>query len=194
MKGRGLPWGRALLLLLAASGCSPAAVPLLLRRRTLTLAHATAAPERRGEGDEPDYSGAPLSSSLFNCSQPLAAALALCPAIAPTPVLTLQPPAPPLPNCPSADIPNLGALRNPAGVAPAALPLELRMLSHIPILVSSRRSQTSGSPTHVTAKLWLQPVPAAAAHAVAGGAAAAEQAAAGGLREAVSQGHQEQFD
>ena len=39
------------------------------------------------------------------------------------------------------DVPNLGALRNPAGVAPTALPLTLRMLSHVPILVSSRRSQ-----------------------------------------------------
>lgn len=82
-------------------------------------------------------------------------------------------------------------------MAPAALPLTLRMLSHVPILVSSRRSQTSGSPTHVTAKLWLHPVPAAAAHAAPGAAPAAEQlaaAAAGALREAVSQGHQEQFD
>lgn len=81
------------------------------------------------------------------------------------------PPACPLP----ADIPNLAALRNPRGVAPVALPQELRLLSHVPLLVSSRRSQTSGSPTHVTAKLWLQPLPAEAAAAAAGAAAAAAE-------------------
>lgn len=56
---------------------------------------------------------------------------------------------------------HLGALllpqvQNPAGVAPAALPLVLRMLTHVPMVVSSRRSQTSGSPTHVVAKLFLE--------------------------------------
>ena len=90
---------------------------------------------------------------------------------------------PPLPHttpplCP-ADIPNLGALRNPGGVAPAALPLTLRMLCHVPILVSSRRSQTSGSPTHVTAKLWLAPLPAEVA-AAAGAAPPATAPPAGG--------------
>lgn len=101
-------------------------------------------------------------------------------------------------------MPNLEALRNPGGVAPTALPLTLRMLSHVPILVSSRRSQTSGSPTHVTAKLWLHPVPAAAAHALpaaaaaeaggAAGGAGGAQAPAGALREAVSHALHEGYD
>lgn len=86
------------------------------------------------------------------------------------------------------DVPNLPSLRNPGGVQPAALPLTLRMLCHVPILVSSRRSQTSGSPTHVVAKLWLAPLPAEAA-----GAAAAAPAAAA-LRDALAQGVQESFD
>jgi hypothetical protein len=96
-------------------------------------------------------------------------------------------------------VPNLASLRNPAGVAPAALPLTLRMLCHVPILVSSRRSQTSGSPTHVTAKLWLQPLPAelAAAAAGPGGGSggpgtAAEDASS--LREARAPGIQENWD
>lgn len=100
----------------------------------------------------------------------------------------------------AADIPNLAALRNPSGVAPTALPLTLRMLSHVPILVSSRRSQTSGSPTHVTAKLWLGPLPAAAAQvqqglptpAADGEALRQQQGVA--LREAVSQGVSESWD
>ena len=69
--------------------------------------------------------------------------------------LRLPPPAPCSPPAPPADIPTLDAVRNPSGIAPVALPLTLRMLSHVPILVSSRRSQTSGSPTHCCAKLWL---------------------------------------
>ena len=106
-------------------------------------------------------------------------------------------PRPPTPAHTSADVPNLGSLRNPGGVAPAALPLTLRMLCHVPILVSSRRSQTSGSPTHVTAKLWLQPLPAelaAAAAAASGGEAGAAAEAGGTLREARAPGIQETFD
>lgn len=91
-------------------------------------------------------------------------------------------------------MPNLGSLRNPGGVAPAALPLTLRMLCHVPILVSSRRSQTSGSPTHVTAKLWLQPLPAELAAAAAGGEAGAAAEAGSTLREARAPGIQENFD
>ncbi len=98
-------------------------------------------------------------------------------------------------------MPNLAALRNPAGVAPAALPLTLRMLCHVPILVSSRRSQTSGSPTHVTAKLWLQPLPAelatgaAAAGGSCGGPSSSGAAEDGGsLREARAPGIQENWD
>ncbi|KAL4419743.1 hypothetical protein ABPG75_006841, partial [Micractinium tetrahymenae] len=90
------------------------------------------------------------------------------------------------------DIPNLASLRNPGGLAPAALPLTLRMLCHVPILVSSRRSQTSGSPTHVVAKLWLAPLPAEAAAAAEALAAAA--VAPLPLHEALAQGIQESFD
>lgn len=99
-----------------------------------------------------------------------------------------------------ADVPNLASLRNPAGVAPAVLPLTLRMLSHVPILVSSRRSQTSGSPTHVTAKLWLQPLPAEAAAAGGLGAAGVSDAPgaaavdAASLREARAPGIQENWE
>lgn len=83
-------------------------------------------------------------------------------------------------------------------MAPAALPLQLRMLSHVPILVSSRRSQTSGSPTHVTAKLWLAPLPAAAVAAGTQSGAAADGAPGpqgeAAVREAVAQGIQENWD
>ena len=89
-------------------------------------------------------------------------------------------------------MPNLASLRDPAGAAPAALPLTLRMLCHVPILVSSRRSQTSGSPTHVTAKLWLQPLPAELAAAGGGGGGGAVRGA--GLREAQAPGIQENWD
>lgn len=54
------------------------------------------------------------------------------------------------------DIPNFDRVTNPVNVPPAALPLTIRMLAHVPLVVSSRRSQTSGSPTHVTAKLWVE--------------------------------------
>ena len=110
---------------------------------------------------------------------------------------------PPAPLPPPPDIPNLSSLRNPAGVAPAALPLTLRMLTHVPLIVSSRRSQTSGSPTHVFAKLWLQPLPAAASVHAAGAAAPApaasqqqqqQPATVAALREAISQGLQEGWD
>lgn len=53
------------------------------------------------------------------------------------------------------DVPNWEGLRNPEGLAAAALPLTLRVLSHVTLVVSSRRSATSGSPTHVFAKLYL---------------------------------------
>lgn len=66
------------------------------------------------------------------------------------------------------DIPNLGIVKNPGGIAPAQLPLTLRLLTHVPIVVSSRRSQTSGSPTHITAKLWLAPLPQEVAGAARG--------------------------
>lgn len=89
------------------------------------------------------------------------------------------------------DIPNLGSLRNPGGTAPAALPLTLRMLCHVPVLVSSRRSQTSGSPTHVIAKLWLAPLPPDAATAAGASPAAA---ATPTLRPALAQGAQESYD
>ena len=93
------------------------------------------------------------------------------------------------------DVHNLAALRNPAGVAPAALPLTLRMLCHVPILVSSRRSQTSGSPTHVTAKLWLQPLPAElAAVAAAGGGGEVGADTGSALREARAPGIAENWD
>lgn len=102
------------------------------------------------------------------------------------------PSPPPLPQPPTADVPNLASLRNPGGVAPAALPLTLRMLCHVPVLVSSRRSQTSGSPTHVTAKLWLQPLPVEMA--VEGGVSGGGAAGGGGLREARAPGIQENWD
>jgi hypothetical protein len=86
----------------------------------------------------------------------------------------------------------LAALRNPAGIAPVELPLTLRMLSHVPILVSSRRSQTSGSPTHVAAKLWLRPAPGQAGHPSA--QPKQQQQQQGALREALMQGIQEQWD
>ncbi len=54
------------------------------------------------------------------------------------------------------DIPNFEKAQNPGAVARGGLPLTLRMLSHVAVVVSSRRSQTSGSPTHVTAKLWVE--------------------------------------
>ena len=54
------------------------------------------------------------------------------------------------------DIPNLGNLSHPDGVAHAALPLTLQALCHVPVLVSSRRSALSGSPTHVVARLWVE--------------------------------------
>lgn len=117
----------------------------------------------------------------------------------PTGVLTVAP-GPSHRTLTPADVPNLASLRNPAGVAAAALPLTLRMLSHVPILVSSRRSQTSGSPTHVTAKLWLQPLPAEAAAAAGSGAAGGSDAPgaaavdAASLREARAPGIQENWD
>lgn len=88
-----------------------------------------------------------------------------------------------------ADVPNLAALRNPSGIAPVGLPLTLRMLSRVPILVSSRRSQTSGSPTHVTAKLWLHPAPGQQSSSLA-----QPSQRAGALREALAQGMHEQWD
>ncbi|GAB4816026.1 hypothetical protein N2152v2_003072 [Parachlorella kessleri] len=54
------------------------------------------------------------------------------------------------------DIPNLDKLKNPQELAPLALPLVLRMLTHVRVVVSSWRSATSGSPTHVFAKLWVE--------------------------------------
>ena len=71
------------------------------------------------------------------------------------------------------------------------LPLTLRMLCHVPILVSSRRSQTSGSPTHVFAKLWLKPAPGTELLQQAQLEAPAQQAQ---LREAAAQGMQESWD
>jgi hypothetical protein len=75
------------------------------------------------------------------------------------------------------------------------------MLCHMPILVSSRRSQTSGSPTHVTAKLWLAPLPQAGRQqqrqlgdGSGKGAAAAASEPGGQLREALAQGIQENWD
>lgn len=56
----------------------------------------------------------------------------------------------------ASDVPNFDKVQNPEGIPPAPLPLTLRMLSHVPVVVSSRRSQTSGSPTHVFAKLWVE--------------------------------------
>ena len=64
------------------------------------------------------------------------------------------------------------------------------MLCHVPILVSSRRSQTSGSPTHVFAKLWLK--------AALGGELLQQQPEAPAqqaqLREAAAQGIQDSWD
>ncbi|KAL4856961.1 DIS3-like exonuclease 2 [Chlorella vulgaris] len=102
------------------------------------------------------------------------------------------------------DIPNLAALRNLGGICATDLPFTLHVLSHIPIVVSSRRSPTSGSPTNVIAKLWLNPTPSASSGKQ--GAAALQpqaqqaqqqqqlQQQPAGLRMAMAQGIQESFD
>lgn len=92
------------------------------------------------------------------------------------------------------DIPNLPALRNPGAISPVELPLTLCMLAHVPILVSSRRSQTSGSPTHVVAKLWLKPAPGCGEERQAAPPLAGSQAEQAGLREALAPGIQENWD
>lgn len=53
------------------------------------------------------------------------------------------------------DVPNFSKVKNNQDVSAMHLPITLRMLGHVSIVVSSRKSQTSGSPTHVTAKLWV---------------------------------------
>ena len=91
-----------------------------------------------------------------------------------------------------ADIPNLAIVKNAGCIAPVELPLTLRMLCHVPIIVSSRRSQTSGSPTHVFAKLWLKPAPGQLALQPQLEAPALQAQAQ--LREAAAQGILESWD
>jgi hypothetical protein len=162
--------------------------------RELELRHATAEPEQRGEQDEPDYSGGwgDWRSGLVAWQAgPACCCLQLVHAWLPQPppqlhLLLIRPPPPLLP----ADIPNLETVKNPAGIAPVELPLTLRMLCHVPILVSSRRSQTSGSPTHVFAKLWLK----AAQGELQQQPQLEAPAQQAQLREAAAQGIQESWD
>ena len=53
------------------------------------------------------------------------------------------------------DIPNFDRVANPGSLTPTALPFTLRVLCHVSLVISSRRSAVSGSPTHVFAKLWV---------------------------------------
>ncbi|KAI3425159.1 hypothetical protein D9Q98_008930 [Chlorella vulgaris] len=101
------------------------------------------------------------------------------------------------------DITNLAALRNLGSICAIDLPLTLHVLSHIPIVVSSRRSPISGSPTNVIAKLWLTPTPSASSgeHNAAAPQPQAQQGQQqqlqqepAGLRLAMAQGIQESFD
>jgi hypothetical protein len=105
--------------------------------------------------------------------------------------------------CRPADIPNLAALRNLGSIPATDLPLTLHVLSHIPIVVSSRRSPTSGSPTNVIAKLWLNPTPSASSDERDAAAPQLQvqpaqqqqlQQQPAGLRLAIAQGIQESFD
>lgn len=105
--------------------------------------------------------------------------------------------------CRPADITNLAALRNLGSICAIDLPLTLHVLSHIPIVVSSRRSPISGSPTNVIAKLWLTPTPSASSgeHNAAAPQPQAQQGQQqqlqqepAGLRLAMAQGIQESFD
>jgi hypothetical protein len=50
----------------------------------------------------------------------------------------------------------MSAMENPQGLARARLPMTLRALCRVPMLLASRRSDITGSPTHVYGKLWIE--------------------------------------
>lgn len=194
-----------LVLLLHCLDSQPFGFACFALHRVLELRHAASNQQQRGEQDEPDYSGGQGTGRAGWLQQGEADVCSHHPR---DNVLREHIPRPstfgrcqsccsacsPHPGVRAADIPNLPALRNPGAISPVELPLTLCMLAHVPILVSSRRSQTSGSPTHVVAKLWLKPAPGCGEERQAAPPLAGSQAEQAGLREALAPGIQENWD
>eukprot|EP00887_Chlorella_sp_A99_P000156 scaffold16.g156.t1 len=124
--------------------------------RTLVLGHAAGAASGSTAAQEQQRGGGRALRAPPAAASPLpaggAAAAAAAAALSPSPSSAAA--APDQPDY--SDVPNFERLSNPAGLAPMRLPLTLRLLTHVTLVVSSRRGATSGSPTHVFAKLWLE--------------------------------------
>ncbi|GBF88688.1 DIS3-like exonuclease [Raphidocelis subcapitata] len=79
----------------------------------------------------------------------------------------------------------LARLRNPHGLAPLRIPTEVRLFSHVPVVIGACISQLSGHPMDIGARVFTPAVAAAAAAEAAaeaaGGAAAAGAGAAAAL-------------
>jgi hypothetical protein len=75
---------------------------------------------------------------------------------------------------------SLARLRNPHGLEPVRLPFEVKLFTHIPVVVGAHLSIVSGHPMDIAARVYTE----ATADAAAAGRAAEEgEGAAAGPRE-----------